>query len=123
MKELLKAIDDLTGEHDEDHSDFVAVVLSLITQDNKYLKSVIAKAKTQMTEGANMTPNLLSTINEQVSELDRIVAYWVEQGNITNEALQHGIGTDLEMLEYSPEEVEKELPKLVDRVKASRKRR
>lgn len=50
-------------------------------------------------------------------EIDRIVDHWKKTGsNMTTAQLRDAIGEELEMLEYTPTQVERLLPQIVRRV-------
>lgn len=73
-----------------------------------------------------MKLNDLTNIYEDMSqhtdvddEMSRIAAFWKQHSKgMSDDDLAEVIGNDLEQLEYSPEEAEKMIPKIVRMIKA-----
>ena len=54
---------------------------------------------------------------EHVGEIDRLVAHWLpKRESMTTAALRTAISHELEMLEYTPSQVETITPQILDRL-------
>lgn len=65
----------------------------------------------------DLTDVSLTEMVDADSEVKRIAAHWKEQGKgMSKDDLINAIGNDLEQLEYSPEDVEKLVPRILKMV-------
>ncbi len=64
---------------------------------------------------------MIRELMENIHEIDRLVDHWKEEGQGMSKAqLRSKIGYELEMLEYSPAQVEAVLPQILDRLTAEK---
>lgn len=72
--------------------------------------------------------DLIKQVNEALEDeqaekdVNRLVDYYLELKFANSDHIRELAGDDLEMLEYSPEEIEKLVPKIVDMVAEKRKK-